>query len=504
DRIARADSSLGFSSLAAAAPAVSIWDPAALMQALLRSRRDAGIPAGVGWQLSPRGLLAVIPERPSAAGAQGRAPWTVVRLLASAADLRGEPIPVSSSGEDSDEEPSLEPPLVSDSAGVYLVVADSTSRLPAPSLGDALSRLAHAWDLQNFRLLFGELPQPNPRIVTRRDARERLRLLAPFFTQGSIIHPLVWADTLYWSVELFATSTTYPLSDRDTLAGQDWSYVHHAATGLVNAQSGQVTLVGDSPTEPVAESWMRRFPALFTHRGGLPPALSGAIPPSVDAARIMAAAFARVGSRDQVLSRGHIPWNDGADTLFLRDAQPVFLLPARDSALAWTVPVLDENDHVLGLLIATGGEEPTTYWLAVDTRQTRWSAVVDQLHQLPDTPAVLPRDTRAARGAVRALPVAGEVAYAQPTYAWRAGAAPSLVRVNVLAGGSVAGGRTLAAASTTPPAGAAARTPPSPQSFRARVGALYEDMRAALRRGDWSAFGRAYDALGELLRASPP
>ncbi|HEY9517163.1 MAG TPA: hypothetical protein VIQ74_15905, partial [Gemmatimonadaceae bacterium] len=52
--------------------------------------------------------------------------------------------------------------------------------------------------------------------------------------------------------------------------------------------------------------------------------------------------------------------------------------------------------------------------------------------------------------------------------------------------------------------------PPSPVrpgtagtgDLRTRVRRLYETMRDALRRGDWSAFGRAYDALGEL--SAPP
>jgi len=35
--------------------------------------------------------------------------------------------------------------------------------------------------------------------------------------------------------------------------------------------------------------------------------------------------------------------------------------------------------------------------------------------------------------------------------------------------------------------------------LRARVELLYEQMRSALQRGDWVAFGRAYEALGALL-----
>jgi uncharacterized membrane protein (UPF0182 family) len=47
-----------------------------------------------------------------------------------------------------------------------------------------------------------------------------------------------------------------------------------------------------------------------------------------------------------------------------------------------------------------------------------------------------------------------------------------------------------------------AEVPPAvtPADFRQRVNDLYAAMRDALRRGDWNAFGKAYDELGRLLR----
>jgi hypothetical protein len=47
-------------------------------------------------------------------------------------------------------------------------------------------------------------------------------------------------------------------------------------------------------------------------------------------------------------------------------------------------------------------------------------------------------------------------------------------------------------------------TEPTPRDFRARADSLYRAMRDALAHGDWSAFGRAFDALGAALRPSPP
>ena len=48
-----------------------------------------------------------------------------------------------------------------------------------------------------------------------------------------------------------------------------------------------------------------------------------------------------------------------------------------------------------------------------------------------------------------------------------------------------------------PDAGGAFRRPET--KFRARVTALYETMHAALRAGDWRAYGDAWAALGQLL-----
>ena len=46
--------------------------------------------------------------------------------------------------------------------------------------------------------------------------------------------------------------------------------------------------------------------------------------------------------------------------------------------------------------------------------------------------------------------------------------------------------------------------PVAPGDFRKRVAALYESMREAMRRGDWTGIGAAYEALGRLLRSAPP
>jgi uncharacterized membrane protein (UPF0182 family) len=162
-------------------------------------------------------------------------------------------------------------------------------------------------------------------------------------------------------------------------------------------------------------------------------------------------------------------------------------------------PILDATEHVRGLVLATGGASRVTLWLPTAPSAMRWTQLVDRIQQHADTTPA-PRDTRWVRGAVRAFPMAGTAGFVQTTYAWRSTTPPTIARVTVLAGDSIIFGPTLGHAVGVSVSTDAAG-PLNPVDFRARVEALHAAMRAAIRRGDWAAFGEAFDSLGALLEA---
>jgi hypothetical protein len=164
--------------------------------------------------------------------------------------------------------------------------------------------------------------------------------------------------------------------------------------------------------------------------------------------------------------------------------------------------VLDATEHVRGLILATGGGSRITLWLPTAPTEMRWTQLVDRMQQHADTTPT-PRDTRSVRGAVRAFPMGGTVRFAQTTYAWRSTTPPTIARVTVLSGDSTVFGPTLSHA-VGASIGTDAAGPLNPVDFRARVEALHAAMRAAIRRGDWAAFGEAFDSLGAMLEAPRP
>src|SRR4029079_7024874 len=141
-------------------------------------------------------------------------------------------------------------------------IVTNAGPVPAPMLGSGLGRLAHAWAEQRLDLLWGPFPA-EARIADRRDVRDRVTALAPIFAQGTNVSPAFLGDTLIWVVELYSASSWYPLSAHFSIAGADRSYFHHAATTLVNAQSGRVTIVADPNPDPIAVAWRTKFPGGF-------------------------------------------------------------------------------------------------------------------------------------------------------------------------------------------------------------------------------------------------
>lgn len=482
DRIEDADSTVAFRSIREAAAGTPIWDAAALAQQI-----RSGTTAAIGWER--RG------DVPAALVVRTGDEWSVMSVDTRRTDPRGTPVRVD---EATDAMLVGRPPLIHPGASGFRVVGDSTGRVVAARLDRGLARLAHAWSLQEFGLLSGDLPHPVPRIAIRRDVRERIAALAPFFVVGSDIAPTVDGDSLLWVAHLYSASSSYPLSRRFTLAGAERAYLQHAAVALVDASSGRVTFVADSILDPIARGWIRRFPSLFRERRLAPEAIRR-IAPGADHVRAQALGFAAAGTRTESVPR-HPPWQDGADSALTNGPlTPAFFPAGTGSGASHTQLLLDGLERVAGTLVVTGGSSPRTRWIPAPETSPRWLTV---LEQLPGADSAIAAGSRHARGAVRALPIGDSLVLMQTTYVLQTGLPPSVSRVTVLAGGRTMTARTLADALGVTGADVS-DTVLSPADLRTRVTELYDAMRRAMQRGDWTAFGDAYTRLGALLGRPP-
>ena len=404
-------------------------------------------------------------------------------------------------------------PLIAPDATGHLLVVDTTTRIVGARLASEGSRIAHAWATRDPRLLTHDESGAVPTLVMWRDVRERVRKLAPIFAQGREIVPIVHEGVLYWTLELYSASDMYPLSQRWLFAGDVRSYFRLAATALIHSRTGRVRLITAEKPDAIARTWMALAPDLFFTPDKIAPTLLAQLPPPTDGAIAQTRAFARFGSKSDGQIVRHLP-----DSIVGSDNLPGILVDGRSSAAGWSTPVLNVPEQIAGLAIAVGGAQRGTRWMPVNKLDTRWGAMTTQLRIALDSSRqqlaeVGRREPQTAYGRVRVVLVNGAPAAMQPLYVTRLNQAQSLARVAVAYEGKVTVGATTAEAirqfepsgAGVPNNGAGASSVPFTAAARqATVNRLYDAMRAAMRRGEWTRFGTAFDSLGVMLGRPPP
>jgi len=465
--------------------AVSAWDPAALHAA--HGDASARSDAGLAWRATPDGLEAIVLRRPRDDGPAQRA-WNTRAFAAARSDEGGRPFLAPSI-----RDAGLPGVLVHPRAGTFALVADSLGRIAAPTFASTFERMALAWDLQDPRLLFREAPAPRPRLVTKRDVRERISHLLPFLQTGSLVTPIVRGDSLYWFVDLFVTSRVYPLADAITVAGRTVRYARPAAQAVVQAQTGQVIVIPVERPDPVMERWMRRFPDVFTPMAAAPEWIARERPPAVDWLLAQGSALARVGFQGDTLRGRRVARPDDADAEVV-EGGPTFFQLDSTGTIGWGLPVdAPAMGRTLGILVARGGVTRRTEYHS--TPGPRWTTTLEQLQGAADAAGFGRSLPNARRGRVQAIPTVLGAVWVQSFYEWAPDGAPRLAGVVVSTAEHARAGRTLGEAlgarEPLPTLGA--------DAFRERVARLYDAMQDALRTGDWRMYGEAWAALGRLV-----
>lgn len=469
--------------------AVSSWDPAALIVHGARASRG-NTASALAWRAGAEGLVAVAVQRIE--GLENGAPrWTSTAFSAARADDSGLPFLAAGIGDDR-----LSGVLVAPGERGVALVPDTAGRIAAPDFGSRLARMALSWDQQDPRLLFRDIPTPRPRLVTHRDVRTRLDQLVPFLRAGNSLTPYVRADSLYWFVELFVTASDYPLSLPLTVEGREVRYARHAATAVLQAQTGAVMIIPIERPDPVMRYWMRAFPSAFTALDAAPEWVRRERPPALDWMVIQGNALAAVGFQGDTLGRRRLTRADDADADVASGNVTMMQLDTT-GALAWALPVdIPWAGRTLGILVARGGTERRTEFH--ESAGPRWTTVLEVLQTAANDAGFGRGLPQGRRGRVQSIPTERGPAWVQSHYIWPEDGAPRLAGVVVTLDGRTRAGRTLGEALGLRPEVA----PLPADAFRERVSRLYAAMQAALRAGDWQAYGEAWAALGRVLERS--
>jgi uncharacterized protein len=110
------------------------------------------------------------------------------------------------------------------------------------------------------------------RLLMRRNVRSRAETLAPFLTFDQDPYIVVGEDgKLYWIMDAFTTSDSYPYSSHFQLAGNSINYIRNSVKVVIDAYDGSTTFYAFDSEDPILAAYRGIFPSLFKDASAMPP-----------------------------------------------------------------------------------------------------------------------------------------------------------------------------------------------------------------------------------------
>jgi len=157
-------------------------------------------------------------------------------------------------------------------------------------VGSLFSRLLFAINYQEQRILLSNLIRPDSKILYNRSPRERVEKVAPWITLDGDPYPAVIDGKVVWLLDGYTTSAGYPYSRRSTLAtaatedftqtslfatsaSRTVNYIRNSVKATVDAYDGTVTLYAWDEKDPVLKAWSKSFDGTVKPRSEMNDAL---------------------------------------------------------------------------------------------------------------------------------------------------------------------------------------------------------------------------------------
>ncbi|HEY1646563.1 MAG TPA: UPF0182 family protein [Terracidiphilus sp.] len=139
-------------------------------------------------------------------------------------------------------------------------------------LGGFLRRALIAFDRGDIaKVPFSDDITPESRLLMRRNVRDRVAALAPFLTFDQDPYLVVGENgRLYWMLDAFTSSDTYPYSTHTSVDGASLNYMRNSVKAVVDAYNGGVTFYVFDPADPILAAWRGIYPGLFHDAAEMP------------------------------------------------------------------------------------------------------------------------------------------------------------------------------------------------------------------------------------------
>jgi uncharacterized membrane protein (UPF0182 family) len=180
----------------------------------------------------------------------------------------------------------------------YPVGESNVTTVFEPDRGIRLASVFHrfmlAWHLSDLNILISQQIHSDSRVLMHRNIQQRIAKVAPFLRLDPDPYLVVHQGRLYWIQDAYTTASRFPYSQ----PVQGINYIRNSVKVLVDAETGDITFFLIDPNDPVAATWGRIFPDLFTPASEMPSWISGHLRYPEEMFKIQADRFLRYHVQD--------------------------------------------------------------------------------------------------------------------------------------------------------------------------------------------------------------
>jgi len=142
-------------------------------------------------------------------------------------------------------------------------------------VGSYLRKLVYAWQMRDINILISSQLNENSRIQYRRSIEDRVSTVAPFLKLDKDPYIVAGNGQLYWIQDAYTTSDKFPYSqptdEENTL--EEYNYIRNSIKIVVDAYTGDLHFYLWDSTDPVALTYQKMFPTLFSDIESMPEGL---------------------------------------------------------------------------------------------------------------------------------------------------------------------------------------------------------------------------------------
>ncbi len=388
-----------------------------------------------------------------------------------------------------------------------------------------LKRVAFSIRNRDITFLFSGYVKSESRLMFRRNIRDRALEVARFLRLDGDPYLVVTDEgRLVWIIDAYTTSDLYPYSERYQ---DDFNYIRNSVKVVIDAYDGTLTYYLVDENDPIALTYGKIFPDLFTPMQEMPEDIKRHLRYPEDLFSVQMEMF-RTYHIDDITAfyQKEDVWDVSTET-YGAGAEPQ---PVTPYYVILKIPGEEKEEMVLMLPFTPRGKDNMVDWVAArcdfphygellnfsfpagklvnGTQQ--FESLVDQKTEISEQITLWNQaGSRVIRGNTLVIPIENSLIYVEPLYLLATNPAiPQLKRVIVGYGTQVEMRPTLEEALRAvfgaEPQPEPEREPqPQPEGDLAALiqeaNQVYDEAKTALRNGDWATYGDRMGRLSQLL-----